>query len=118
MMLRCLVVTCLATVSALAIAQGSSPAGQCTEEFVQDYVLDDSATYASITPCPDADLNAAPAWPVRRDEIHKEYSRAELYMMPIEATVPVGDKPITGRTTRLDLGAKESLVHRSSWIMP
>jgi hypothetical protein len=44
--------------------------------------------------------------------------RAELYLMPIESTVPVGDKQITGRTTRLELGAKEELVDRSSWVMP
>jgi hypothetical protein len=229
---------CLAAASTLAAAQSSAPAGQCTEEFVQDYLLDDSVTYASITPCPDADLNATPAWPLRRDEIHKEYSRddfytrlvqhdwhvdveharpncvpvsrrvtrvywkkeggeeesarvagstierssqtgekygslikhggaqartprgpdaryettrfgidclridsrtpgvppsmgslcmpilptakcrAELYLMPIEATVPVGDKQITGRTTRLDLGTTQARVDRSSWVMP
>ena len=44
--------------------------------------------------------------------------RAELYLMPIESTVPVGDKQITGRTTRLERGAKENLVDRSSWVMP
>lgn len=236
--LRFFHLTCLASVSTLAVAQGSSPAGQCTEEFVQDYVLDDSVTYADITPCLDGDLNSTPAWPVRREEIHKEYSRddfytrlikhdwevdvanaqpncvpvhrrvtrvywkkegkkeetarvvgstierssqtgesyaglinhggakartprvpgtlyeitpfgveclridsrtpgvapsmgsmcmpvlpkpkcrAELYMMPIEAIVPVGDKKITGRTTRLDLDGSEAQVDRNSWVMP
>lgn len=229
---------CLAGVSTFAIAQSSSPAGQCTDEFVQDYVLDDPLTYADITPCPNADLGSTPAWPLRRDEIHKEYShddfytrltkhdwhidiehaqsdcvpvsrrvtrvywkkegkgeetarvvgstierssqtgerygglishggasartprvanaryevtpfgieclridsrtpgvppsmgslcmpvlpkpkcRSELYMMPIEAIVPVGDKQIAGRTTRFDLGAKEAQVDRNTWVMP
>jgi len=233
MMRRCFYATCLACVSTLALAQS-----QCTEEFVQDYVLDDAVTYTTVTPCPDADLDAAPAWPIRRDEIHKEYSsddfytrlirhdwdvdveharpncvpvsrrvtrvyrkkehgkeesarvvgstierssqtgekygsiiehggaqsrtprvpgaryeitpfgieclridsrtpgvppsmgsacmpvmaapkcRAELYMMPIESTVPVGDKQITGHTTRFDLATKGKLVDRSSWAMP
>lgn len=194
---------------------------------MQDYVLDDSVTYADITPCPDTDLNSTPAWPLRREEIHKEYSRddfytrlikhdwhidaenarpncvpvsrrvtrvywkregkkdetarvagstiersaqtgesygglifhggaksrtprvpgtryeitpfgveclrigsmcmpilpkpkcrAELYLMPIEVTVPVGDKTITGRTTRLDLGPQEARVDRNGWLMP
>jgi len=44
--------------------------------------------------------------------------RAELYLMPIEATVPAGDKQIAGRTTRLELGARKELVDRSSWVMP
>ena len=229
---------CLVGVSTFAVAQTSSPAGQCTEEFVQDYVLDDSVTYADITPCPNADLNFMPAWPLRREEIHKEYShddfytrlikhdwnvdvenaqpncvpvsrrvtrvywkkegkneetarvsgstierssqtgesygglinhggakartprvagaryeitpfgieclridgrtpgvppstgslcmpvlskpkcRSELFMMPIEAVVPVGNKQITGRTTRFDLGAREERIDRSSWVMP
>ncbi len=229
---------CLASVSTLALAQSSPPAGQCTEEFVQDYVLDDSVTYADITPCPSGELGFTPAWPLRRDEIHKEYShddfytrlikhdwhidienarpncvpvsrrvtrvywkkegrdeatarvvgstierssqtgesygglidhggakartprvagaryeitpfgieclridsrtpgvppsmgslcmpvltrpkcRSELYMMPIEAIVPVGDKQITGRTTRFDLGAKEAPIDRNGWVMP
>lgn len=229
---------CLAGVSTFAIAQSSSPAGQCTDEFVQDYLLDDPLTYADITPCPNADLGSTPAWPLRRDEIHKEYShddfytrltkhdwhidiehaqsdcvpvsrrvtrvywkkegkgeetarvvgstierssqtgerygglishggasartprvanaryevtpfgieclridsrtpgvppsmgslcmpvlpkpkcRSELYMMPIEAIVPVGDKQIAGRTTRFDLGAKEAQVDRNIWVMP
>ncbi len=39
-------------------------------------------------------------------------------MMPIEAIVPVGDKQVTGRTTRFDLGAKEERIDRSSWVMP
>lgn len=163
-MVRLLHALCLAAVSTFAMAQSSSPTGQCVEEFVQDYVLDDSVTYANVTPCPDADLNSTPAWPLRREEIHKEYSRddfytrlvkhdwnvdveharpncvpvsrrvtrvywkkailptakcrAELYLMPIEATVPVGDQQITGRTTRLDLGATEARVDRSSWVMP
>jgi hypothetical protein len=39
-------------------------------------------------------------------------------MMPIEIAVPVGDKQMTGRTTRLELGAREELVDRNSWIMP
>ena len=43
--------------------------------------------------------------------------RAELYLMPIEAIVPVGDKTIAGRTTRLDLGS-EAQVDRNSWVMP
>jgi hypothetical protein len=224
-LLRFLPLACLAGVSTLAFAQNSS-SGQCAEEFVQDYVLDDSVTYATVTPCPEGDLNSTPAWPVRREEIHKEYTRedfytrltkhdwhidaenarpncvpvsrrvtrvywkregkanetarvegstierssqtgesyaglinhggaksrtprvpgaryeitpfgieclrigtmcmpvmsapkcrAELYLMPIEATVPVGDKTITGRTTRLDLG-KEAQVDRNSWVMP
>lgn len=238
MMLRFFHATCLASLSSLAIAQSSSSTSQCAEEFVQDYVLDDPATYATITPCPDSDLEAAPAWPVRREEIHKEYGRddfytraikhdwhidveharpncvpvsrrvtrvywkkeggdeesarvvgstierssqtgekygsliihggakartprgpdaryettrfgveclridsrtpgvppsagslcmpvlpaakcrAELYLMPIESTVPVGDKQISGRTTRLELGAQAELVDRSSWVMP
>jgi len=237
-MVRFFYATCLAGISALAVAQDSFPAGQCIEEFVQDYVLDDPVTYANITPCPNADLNFTPAWPLRREETHKEYShddfytrlikhdwdvdvgnarpncvpvrrrvtrvywkregghdetarvvgstverssqtgksygslishggakartprvadaryertafgieclridsrtpgvppptgslcmpilpmpkcRAELYLMPIEAAVPVGDKQITGRTTHLDLGAKAGLADRSSWIMP
>jgi hypothetical protein len=44
--------------------------------------------------------------------------RAELYLMPIEIAVPVGDKPMTGRTTRLELGARQELVDRNSWVMP
>lgn len=44
--------------------------------------------------------------------------RSELYLMPIEATVPVGESRITGRTTRLDLGAGEARVDRSNWVMP
>jgi hypothetical protein len=229
---------CLMGLGTLAAAQSSAPAGQCVDEFVQDYVFDDPVTYASITPCPSGDLSVTPAWPLRRDEIHKEYSRddfytrlvkhdwhldvenarpncvpvsrrvtrvflkkergeeesarveggaverssqtgercgglishggakartprspdarhentrfgieclridsrtpgvpasmgslcapvlpdpkcrAELYMMPIEIAVPVGDKQMTGRTTRLELGAREELVDRNSWIMP
>jgi hypothetical protein len=236
-MVRSLQAICLAGIGTLAAAQSSSP-GQCTEEFVQDYVLDDAVTYATITPCPSGELNVTPAWPLRRDEIHKEYSRddfytrlvrhdwhvdvenarpncvpvsrrvtraywkkeggeeesarvvgstierssqtgekygslishggakartprgpdaryettrfgieclridsrtpgvpasmgsvcmpilpgakcrAELYIMPIEATAPIGDKQITGRTTRLELGASEELVDRNSWVMP
>lgn len=228
----------LACVSTFAVAQSPVPTGQCAEEFVQDYVLDDPITYADVTPCPDSDLNSTPAWPLRRDETHKEYShddfytrltkhdwqidveharpdcvpvsrrvtrvywkkegkseatarvagstierssqtgerygslishggasartprianaryeitpfgieclridgrtprvppsmgsacmpvlskpkcRSELYLMPIEATVAVGDKQITGRTTRLDLDAKEAQVDRSTWVMP
>ena len=44
--------------------------------------------------------------------------RAELYMMPIEIAVPVGDKQMTGRTTRLELRAREEIVDRNSWVMP
>ena len=67
MLLRFFHATCLASLSSLALAQSSPSASQCSEEFVQDYVLDDQATYATITPCPDADLEATPAWPVRRE---------------------------------------------------
>ncbi|HKQ14142.1 MAG TPA: hypothetical protein VJT80_11975 [Steroidobacteraceae bacterium] len=45
---------------------------------MQDYVLDDSVAYATVTPCLDADLEAAPAWPVRREEIHTEYSHDDF----------------------------------------
>lgn len=163
---------CLTALGPLAAAQSAPPTSQCPDAFVQDYVFDDPVTYAGITPCPDGDLNSTPAWPLRRDEIHKEYSRdafytrltrhdwhldleraqpkcveclridsrmpgvppsmgslcgpilpdakcrAELYLMPIEITVPVGDKQMTGRTTRLDLGAREELVDRNTWVMP
>jgi hypothetical protein len=237
-MLRFIHAICLAGLCTLAAAQSSAPAGRCVDEFVQDYVFDDPVTYASITPCPSGDLSVTPAWPLRRDEIHKEYSRddfytrlvkhdwhvdvenarpscvpvsrrvtrvflkkergeeesarveggaverssqtgerygglishggakartprgpgaryestrfgieclridsrtpgvpasmgslcapvlpdpkcrAELYLMPIEIAVPVGDKQMTGRTTRLELGARQELVDRNSWVMP
>jgi hypothetical protein len=39
-------------------------------------------------------------------------------LMPIEIAVPVGDKQMTGRTTRLELRAREELVDRNSWVLP
>lgn len=99
---------CLAGVSTFAVAQGPSPAAQCTEEFVQEYVLDDSVTYADIKPCPDADLNSTPAWPLRRDEIHKEYSRDDFYARLIKHDWDIDVKnarqdcvPVSRRVTRV-----------------
>ena len=33
-------------------------------------------------------------------------------------SVPIGDKQMTGRTTRLELGARDEVVDRNSWVMP
>ncbi|HEY5809942.1 MAG TPA: hypothetical protein VIT67_18355 [Povalibacter sp.] len=44
--------------------------------------------------------------------------RAELYLMPIELRVPIGDQQAVGRTTRLTIGARGELVDRSAWVMP
>jgi hypothetical protein len=78
---------------------------------VQDYVLDDAVTYANITPCLDGDL-------LRHPRGHCVVKKSTRSTAAIEAIVPVADKKITGRTTRLDLSASEAQVDRNSWVMP